>query len=443
MASNVLPVDDYLDTGPDAVGRMVEVADMMAVFAAERLLSIAMLYAEARRSAPQLSTEILDRSVRLEIATALRTTEYAAGELLALSDAVVRRYPAVYDVLHQAEITEQHARILVTVVDSVDPAVRARVLDEGMTLAKELPVGSFRRAMRALVDRVRAVTLAERHREAVAARRVHVEHVGDGMSWLHALIPSVEAHAIHQRLTGIAAAIVGRRSDAGADVDADARADVDVDADARVDADTAETRTMDQVRADALCDLLVDGDTTLHPDAARGVRASVVVTVPALSLLSGDASAGQATVEGVGPIPIGRARELCAGDDGWMRVLTHPETGMVLSVSRERYSHPPSLRKLVKWRSERCMAPGCGIPASRCQIDHTLAWEHGGETSLWNSAPLCQGHHTIKHHGDWSVQQIDGSGGSLEWTSPAGRRYLVKPERPMPVFRPSSGPAPF
>ena len=120
-----------------------------------------------------------------------------------------------------------------------------------------------------------------------------------------------------------------------------------------------------------------------------------------------------------------------------MRVLTHPETGMVLSVGRTRYRPPPALRKLITWRAERCMAPGCGIPASRCQIDHNIAWEHGGHTSLDNHAPLCVGHHTIKHHGGWHVQQINGSGGALQWTSPSGRRYHVPPERRIPIFRPT------
>lgn len=129
-----------------------------------------------------------------------------------------------------------------------------------------------------------------------------------------------------------------------------------------------------------------------------------------------------------------------------MRVLTHPETGMVLSVGRTQYRPPPSLRRLIKWRSERCMAPGCGVPAARCEIDHNIAWEHGGPTSLDNHAPLCTGHHTIKHHGGWTVEHLPDQGGALLWTSPTGRRYLVKPERAVPVFRPSnagSADAPF
>ena len=121
-----------------------------------------------------------------------------------------------------------------------------------------------------------------------------------------------------------------------------------------------------------ICDLLIDGYTAHLPTEARGIRATAVVTVPALALLSDKAAmaADLPVVEGIGPIPVSIARELCGGDASWMRVLTHPETGMVLSVGRDQYPPPAPLRRLVKWRADRCMGPGCGMPASRCQIDH-------------------------------------------------------------------------
>jgi hypothetical protein len=119
-----------------------------------------------------------------------------------------------------------------------------------------------------------------------------------------------------------------------------------------------------------------------------------------------------------------------------MRILTHPETGIVLSVGRDKYRPPADLRRLVRWRSETCMAPGCTIPASRCEIDHRIAWIEGGTTELNNLNPLCKGHHTVKHHGRWRVQP-DGTGGALTWTSPAGRTYQVHPERPVVMFTPT------
>jgi len=283
----------------------------------------------------------------------------------------------------------------------------------------------FRRKLHALVETVRAVTLTARHERALVQRRIVLERAEDGMAWLHEYLPAVEAHAIYDRTTRQGKALAGHPD---------------------------ETRTLDQLRADILCDLLIDGTVDTLPTAARGIRATVVVTVPALALLDtaddgadpDGAGAGLATVEGIGPIPMDRARELCGGADGWMRVLTHPETGIVLSVGRDRYRPPPQLRRLVRWRAETCMAPGCSIPAGRCEIDHTLAWEHGGTTALSNLTPLCKGHHTVKHHGDWNLEQLPDTGGAVLWTSPTGREYVVQPERRTPVFRPAAdGDAPF
>ena len=82
------------------------------------------------------------------------------------------------------------------------------------------------------------------------------------------------------------------------------------------------------------------------------------------------------------------------------------------------------------------------MPASRCEVDHTLAWEHGGHTGLENLTPLGRGHHRVKHHGGWQLRQIPGSGGAVQWTSPAGRRYTVHSKRRVTVFTlPSDAPS--
>ena len=411
---------------PDAVDLVVEVADMMAVFAAQRLARVDAMRREALEDAARHGrelTDVIERGVRLELAAALRITEHAAGELIRQAEALVHRYPAVLASLGRAAMTERHAEILVSGLDEVEPELRDELLPRAIELARSQQLGTFRRSLRRLIDTARSVTLAERHGEALTKRRVAIELADDAMAWVSLFVPAVEAQAIHARATAIAKTIV---------------------------AQDGETRTLDQPRADVMCDLLIEGRTDLHSEEARGIRASVVVTVPALALLAEDdaarAKAGlePAVIEGIGPIALDRARELCGGADGWMRILTHPETGAVLSVGRELYRAPASLRRLVMWRADRCMGPGCGMPASRCEIDHTIAWEHGGSTSLDNLAPICRGHHRVKHHGGWQVRQVPGSGGALEWTSPAGRQYVVEPERRIPVFRPSThADAPF
>lgn len=412
----------------DRVDEVTDIATLLAVHTAEQYRSVAALrrQALADAGAPGCADELADRSLRLELASALRMTENEVGGMMARASALVDRYPAALASLERARITDQHARFLVAILDGVDRSLAAQVIDRAVELAERLPAGLFRRALRALVETEAAATLTERHTRALEGRSVTVSPAADGMAYLSAHLPAVEAHALFDRLTRMAKTLTGRT---GPD-----------------DGEASDGRTLDQARADVLCDLLIDGRCDAQPSATRGIRATVVVTVPALSLLDDEhAGAHPATIEGLGPIPIDRARALCGGGAAWMRVLTHPDTGMVLSVGRSRYDPPPDLKRLVRWRAEHCMAPGCTMPASRCEIDHNEAWHDGGSTCLDSHCPLCTGHHHVKHHGGWRVRQVPGSGGVMEWISPYGRCYLVEPERRVPVFRPvgESERAPF
>ncbi|MGX5769624.1 DUF222 domain-containing protein [Microbacterium trichothecenolyticum] len=404
--------DEFVPPVPDAVDLVVETATMMSVFAAERLMRVDAMRRELLREATGRGDgvrDIVERSIRLELAAAMRITEYAAGRLIVQAEALVRRYPSALDALSSGRITEKHAEIIADLLDESPPELRDGLLQRAVPMAESEPAGTFRRALRRLIDTTQATTLGERHQRALRARRVTIERGQDGMAALWLFGAEVEIHAIHGRLTQMAKPM--------------AHAD-------------GETRSLDQLRADIAADLLIDGTTDHLPAQASGIRAQVVVTVPALALLDDAyANAGDPPmVEGVGPIPLSKARELCGGDSRWMRVLTHPETGIVLSVGRDSYRPPAALQRLVRWRADRCMGPGCSIPASRCQIDHQIRWADHGETSLDNTLPFCTGHHLIKDNTDWQVHQIDGSGGAVTWTSPTGRRYVVRPERKVPTF---------
>lgn len=500
---------------PDVVDLVVETATMMSVLAAERLVRIDAMRRELLAEATGRGgavRDVIERSIRLELAAATRITEYAAGRLLMHAEALVSRYPSVLDSLWGGRITEKHAEIYVDLVDEVPPELRGQVCDRALVLAETQPVGSFRRALRDLISRVSARTLDQRYQTAITRRRVWVERGADGMDQFGLFHPGVEVQAIDGRITAMAKVI------AAAD---------------------GETRTLDQIRADIVADLLIDGTTAHLPATVSGIKAKVVVTVPVLSLLDstsdaapddvadatdgrvrqepagervlesgalagvetggepasgtpvrkprngvsvrdgGDAAGGKPApdfhsnsptaslpprswgggepngtmvadppvVEGIGPIPLSVARELCGGASPWMRVLTHPETGMVLSVGRDRYQPPAALRRLVRWRADRCMAPGCSMPASRCEIDNQVRWTDGGETCLDNNVPFCKGHHLVKDNTDWLVRQIADRGGAVEWISPTGRRYVVHPERRVPTFttghRHADAPAPF
>ncbi len=109
---------------PDVVDLVVEAATMESVFAAQRLLRIDVMRRELLADAAGRGlgvTDIVERSIRLELAAAMRVTEYAAGRMIAHAEALVHRYPAALDSLAGGRITPKHAEILIDAVDAARP----------------------------------------------------------------------------------------------------------------------------------------------------------------------------------------------------------------------------------------------------------------------------------------------------------------------------------
>ena len=89
------------------------------------------------------------------------------------------------------------------------------------------------------------------------------------------------------------------------------------------------------------------------------------------------------------------------------------------------YQPSRKLRHLVRARNTRCTAPGCGRPAARCDLDHTVPWDQGGITCECDLAPLCRHHHRCKQAQGWSLEQP--APGILKWRTPSGRTYATSP----------------
>ena len=83
-------------TPPSTLDVVIGLAEMMATCAAEQLQRIDQLRRAYLDDAAVTGTgysDVVMRGLRLEIAAAMRITEYSAGALLALSEALVHRYP--------------------------------------------------------------------------------------------------------------------------------------------------------------------------------------------------------------------------------------------------------------------------------------------------------------------------------------------------------------
>ena len=126
---------------------------------------------------------------------------------------------------------------------------------------------------------------------------------------------------------------------------------------------------------------------------------------------------------GPGPPPGTRARDWIAG----LRLTMSPIARGTCDHGHAEPGYQPSrkLRHLVRARNARCTAPGCGRPAARCDLDHTLAWDQGGITCECDLAPLCRHHHRCKQAEGWQLAQPEP--GVLIWRTPAGRSYGTTP----------------
>jgi hypothetical protein len=81
---------------------------------------------------------------------------------------------------------------------------------------------------------------------------------------------------------------------------------------------------------------------------------------------------------------------------GEVRRIVFGSDGHVLDFGRSRRLFTKALADAIGARDRRCRQPGCLLPASRCQVDHVMEHQHGGETSERNGECLCRFHNLWK-----------------------------------------------
>lgn len=191
---------------------------------------------------------------------------------------------------------------------------------------------------------------------------------------------------------------------------------------------TSDTRTLDQVRADLLTDLLLAGTPSdCHGTGLDRIQARVQVTVAATTLAGLDDRLAE--LDGHGPIDAGTARALAAGATSWSRLFLDAD-GMVTET--DAYTPTENMRRFLRARDQHCRFPGCLTPVHRCDVDHTHEHSRGGRTRLDNLSHLCRAHHALKHPDvhdahRWSARSLPD--GTIEWTSPLGRTYSDRAPR--------------
>lgn len=379
-------------------------------------------------------------SATAEIRLMLHLTANAAAARVA--DArQLQQIPPTAAQARQGLLTWPKLRILIDAADGLTAEQAARLQEEVLPAAPTRTTGQLRAAVRRFLTR-----LADddhdlddrRRRRRQRTRSVSVQAEPDGMATLRVVLPAAAA-------TGIYAVL-----------DEHARG-----------CPASDSRTMDHRRADALTDLVLrdtglvssgtaravdpaDGEETVpgvspapaggSPFVRNSVSVQIRVTVPLDTLVGSDDE--PAELAGYGPIPASDARALAFDPASvWFRLLTDPLSGAVLDHGTERYRPPTALDRHVRSRQATCDFPGCRVPAHRCDVDHTVAFDPAtgtGPTSADNTRARCRPHHRLKHMRDWAVEPRDD--GATVWCTPSGHTYVTEPEPIGPRPRPRAWP---
>lgn len=455
---------------------------IIAAFTATALTDLVVLgqrRADRRAAEGKDSTQPM-REVITEISAALRVSDRVAHRLLSEAVTLTTAFPQTHSALGDGKISPSHVRVIVDAGSAIsDDTARAEYETKVLRVAEIESAGRLRAIAQILAAKVNPESIDTRHRRARHDRNVRVVDCDDGMAELIVYLPATLAQGIHDRLTQMARqrraqdtatakaaaegdgmlpgldTLLGEVSDPAEATDpavesatgdstevraqSTTRGDADDgtgDAAPEGDVETDPARSLDELRADLLADLLLTGAPTGHGDGLDEIRGYVQVTVPVLTL-AGE-SEEPAVLAGHGPVDPTTARRLAGAATGWDRVMTHPVTGEVLAV--DRYRPSAQLRRFLRVRDQHCRFPGCRVPAWRGDADHTVDAALGGLTCDDNLACLCEPHHLGKHHTGWRVKQLDG--GKLEWISPTGRVYIDTPERTL-LFIADGDPPPF
>lgn len=331
----------------------------------------------------------------VETAALLKLSEGSAARLVSESLTLTGPLTATLAALEKGGICASRASVIVeqsrTLPDEAVLAFEAEIL----TVAEDLNGPRLTARCRRLREKLHPGSLTARRVKAEPDRCVVFEPDRDGMAWFSAYLPAEQALALHTTVDAVARTL--RSGD--------------------------EPRTLPQLRADVLADMLLGAG---GPSGTRSPAARIVVTVPVFALMG--LTDEPAELEGYGPIPADAARRLAGDATSWMRLLTHPYTGAVLGLDRTRYRPSEDLRTWVQLRQKTCSFYGCGRPAGRCDLDHLVSWADGGSTGADNLYPVCRRHHMLKHRTGWTPTP-DPDGG-LSWLSPGGRTYTTPPEPP-------------
>ncbi|MFT4214274.1 MAG: DUF222 domain-containing protein [Microbacterium sp.] len=207
-------------------------------------LALAVEHTDGTHSAGDLAV----REVAAEIGAALRVSDRTVQRRLEVARQLTEEFPLTHEALAAGRISRAHVSVITEAgAHLTDPDTRAEFERLVLEVAEGESASRVRPYARLVAQRLLPRSFQERHDTAAEGRCVRVSDLDDGMSELLLRAPSVLVHGIHDRLTQIAKTI----TDA-------------TDKDRSTGDDQPGQRSLDQLRADQLCDLALTGIPSDH-----------------------------------------------------------------------------------------------------------------------------------------------------------------------------------
>jgi hypothetical protein len=347
---------------------------------------------------------------RAEVAAAMNLSPSAAGYVVSDAEALDTRLPKIAALLAEGRVDWRTVRLIISRTGLIFDARLIAKLDK--SLAER--IGNWRGWSRQRIINEVDAAVTKLDPDAVRESRVAAEndrHIGvapleNGMAEVYGKVSADVGTAFDQGLSQLAKQVCA-----------------------------SDPRTMDQRRADALGALvqnrrLVCGCGKLGCAASSeetervsgGARVAINVVAGEQTVYGNSEQPGY--LVGYGVIDAEQVRQLVA------TAALHAIDPYTTPAQALNYQPPTALVRAVQSRDLTCRFPGCSRSAVRCDIDHTIPFNHqdpaaGGQTVFENLKCLCRLHHSLKTFGGWRDRQL--ADGTVIWTSPTRHTYTTSP----------------
>lgn len=332
----------------------------------------------------------------------LGVSDMTAGIILEAAGFARNHLPATWAAFHHGTIDLPRVRKIVTACCELEGDVAREVDARAAEEAAARSTSDFTHWLTrhiADTDYQAYMRLGRAHRKQ---RHVRFEHLPNGMSFISAFLPTIEAAAIQKRLTIIARRDHQRAAEDGGEEARSAEQTAGTEQPSPWDeaAQVDEPPTLAEREADLFSAWL----RTTPLDEPAPIDAKIMIMIPETTL-TGDTDEPALSADRSWALPADQARAVAsdpAAAHEWYEGQTRLRAGDadvdVLSVTYTGRYPPARLRDALIFRDGRCQTQGCTVPAERCDLDHQIPWDSGGKTHAKNLQALCRRHHRLKSH---------------------------------------------